>query len=147
MSPASLCGLEHGKHGVVDIQFQNLIALYAFAAGLLDSTFSISMDSGPSALRHTGGDPLQAGRDLDLFHLAVQCVLHGIEQVLVLSGSVLGGLFSSSVSRPRSPLLTFLNSTVPSLPSASLAGIGAQDLQAELIHILGQQQDVIAPYP
>ena len=27
--------LEHGKHGVVDIQFQNLIALYAFAAGLL----------------------------------------------------------------------------------------------------------------
>ena len=30
-----LCGLEHGKHGVVDIQLQHLVALYALAAGLL----------------------------------------------------------------------------------------------------------------
>ena len=65
---------------------------------------------------------LQAVEDLDLFHLAVQCVLHGIEQVLVLSGSVLGGLLLVLGLKARSPLLTFLNSTVPSLPSASLRG-------------------------
>ena len=35
---------------------------------------------------------LQAGRDLDFLHLAVQRVLHGIEQSLVLGSGILGGL-------------------------------------------------------
>ncbi len=49
-----LCGFQHSEDGVVDVQFQDFIALDVLAAGLLESTFSISMERGPSADRQTG---------------------------------------------------------------------------------------------
>ena len=49
-----LGGFQHREDRVVDVQLQDFIALDVLAAGLLESTFSISMERGPSADRQTG---------------------------------------------------------------------------------------------
>ena len=49
-----LCGLQGGKHGVFTFSSSTLSLFTPSLPGCLDSTFSISMDSGPSALRQTG---------------------------------------------------------------------------------------------
>ena len=87
---------------------------------------------------------LQAGGDLDFLHLAVQSSLHGVEQVLVLGGGILGGLLLFLGLKAQVTAVDVLELHGAVLALSILAGIGAQDLQAELVHVLGQQQHVVA---
>ena len=87
---------------------------------------------------------LQAGGDLDFLHLAVQSSLHGVEQVLVLGGGILGGLLLLLGLKAQVTAVDVLELHGAVLALGILAGIGAQDLQAELVHVLGQQQHVVA---
>ena len=87
---------------------------------------------------------LQAGRDLDLLHLAVQRVLHGIEQCLVLGGGILGGFLLLLGFQTQITAVHVLELHGAVLALGILAGVAVQDLQAELVHVLGQQQHVKA---
>ena len=87
---------------------------------------------------------LQAGGDLDLLHLAVQSVLHGVEQCLVLGSGILGGLLLLLGLQTQIAAVHVLELHGAVLALGILAGVAVQDLQAELVHVLGQQQHVKA---
>ena len=128
---------------MVDVQLQHLVALDALTAGLLGQHL-LHLDGQRAVGGQADGVVLQAGGDFDLLDLAVQSVLHGVKQSLVGGGSLFGGLLLVLGLEAQITAVDVLELDGAVLALGILAGIGAHDLQAELIHILGQEQDVVA---
>ena len=128
---------------MVHVQLQHLVALHALAAGLLGQHL-LHLNGQRAVRAQADGVILQAGGDLDLLHLAVQSVLHGIEQCLVLGGGILGGFLLLLGLQTQITTVHVLELHGAVLALGILAGVAVQDLQAELVHILGQQQHVKA---
>ena len=87
---------------------------------------------------------LEAGGDLDLLDLAGQGVLHGVKEGLVLGGGLFGGFLLVVRLEAEVAAVDVLELDGAVLALGVLAGEGVHDLEAELVHVLGQEQQVIA---
>ena len=128
---------------MADVDLQHLVALDVLTAGLTGQHL-FHLDGQGAFGRQADGVVLQAGGDLHFLDLAVQSGLHGVEQGFVLGGGLLGGLLLLVGLQAQVAAVDVLELDGAVLALGILAGEAVHDLEAELVHVLGQQQQVIA---
>ena len=126
--------LQGGKDRVVRVQLQHLRALDALCVGHA-AQYLLHLHRDTALGRQGDGVFLQGRIDLDLLDLAVQVLLDFLKQILVLGLGSLGSLL----------LVLGLQTQVTGVDVLKLLLlVVAHHLQAELIHILGAEQQVVA---
>ena len=124
---------------MVGVDLQHLLALgRALGAGHGGENLLHLQGQGPFA-GQAHRVALQPGGQAHRLHLARQRLLHGVEQGLVGLGLFLGGLLlllGLQAEVPGRDVLEFLLRV--------LLAVAAQHLQAEFVHVLGEQQHVEA---